>query len=274
MEHPSSGNIPRVLYLAHGGGPLPLLGDEGHREMVATLASIRERLERPSLILVISAHWETPVATLTAGAAPPLLYDYYGFPPEAYRLQYPAPGAPEWAARLQAQLAEAGVEVALDRQRGFDHGFFVPLSLLYPEADIPCLQLSLLDSLDPRRHIELGRALGRALAAIDPPNVLVVGSGMSFHNMRAFFASPSEADRAQNHDFERWLRETCSDPALSEAERAERLEQWVEAPGARYCHPREEHLLPLQLCYGVAGRAASECFELEVLNKKVSMYLW
>ncbi|MGD8356752.1 MAG: class III extradiol ring-cleavage dioxygenase [Lysobacterales bacterium] len=266
----------RILFLSHGGGPLPLLGDEGHREMVDGLQRIAAtRLARPSAILVISAHWEAGVPTLTGGAQPPIIYDYYGFPEESYHITYPCPGAPELAQAVHGALGEAGFEPMLDAERGFDHGLFVPLKLMYPEADIPCVQLSLLGSLDPDEHLRMGAALARLQQdGLRHENLLVIGSGFSFHNMRAFFGQDTRETRRQNEAFETWLIETCSSSDLGEDERARRLANWAKAPHARYCHPREEHLLPLHVCYGMAGAACSEYFEMEIMNKKASVYLW
>jgi aromatic ring-opening dioxygenase catalytic subunit (LigB family) len=261
----------QILFLSHGGGPLPLLGDAGHREMVASLQRIAAtHLARPAAILLISAHWEERVPMLTGGAQPPLIYDYYGFPEASYRITYPCPGAPALARAVQRALREAGFDAELDEQRGFDHGLFVPLKLMYPEADIPCVQLSLLQSLDPAEHLRLGAAL----AGLDNEGLLVIGSGFSFHNLRAFFGPDSAESRSQNEAFEHWLIETCADPDLGEDERARRLRHWAQAPFARYCHPREEHLLPLHVCYGMAGSACTAHFELAIMNKQASFYLW
>jgi len=261
---------PAVLYLSHGGGPLPLLGDPGHREMVACLRDLAVRLDKPSAILVVSAHWEEQFPTVTAGAAPPLIYDYYGFPEAAYRIEYPCPGEPRLAADIGAALQEAGLPGRLDPQRGFDHGLFVPLKIMYPDADIPCVQLSLLGSLDAAMHVKLGESL-RALAG---DNLLVIGSGFTFHNMQAFRDADVSAFQRMNRAFEDWLQDTCCDRALDESTRAARLIDWTSAPHARYCHPREEHLLPLHVCYGLAGGPCSEYFEVEILKTRSSMFLW
>ena len=261
----------QILFLSHGGGPLPLLGDAAHREMVTSLQDIAAKhLARPRAILVISAHWEERVPTLTSGIQPPLIYDYYGFPPESYTITYPCPGAPELAATVHGALVAAGLEVQLDDTRGFDHGLFVPLKLMYPEADIPCFQLSLLQSLDPTEHLRMGAAL----ADLDEDDLLVIGSGFSFHNLRAFFGPVTPESRAQNEAFETWLLEAMTSRDLAESERAQRLIDWSRAPAARYCHPREEHLLPLHVCYGMAGSACNEHFELDIMHKKASFYLW
>ncbi|MFC6672638.1 DODA-type extradiol aromatic ring-opening family dioxygenase [Marinobacterium aestuariivivens] len=259
-----------ILFLSHGGGPMPLLDDPGHREMVASLKAVAGRLRKPSAILLISAHWEERVPTITAGASPGLIYDYYGFPPESYRIQYPCPGDPELAQQVFRVLNDAGISAQLDEQRGFDHGMFVPLKLMYPDADIPCVQLSLMSNLDAEAHL----SVGRALQGLDCDNLLVIGSGFSFHNMQAFFAPDSPQIRARNQAFEDWLLETCANPALDEAERSRRFSRWQEAPHARFCHPREEHLLPLHVCYGLAGRACDDHWSVSVLNKQSGMFYW
>jgi aromatic ring-opening dioxygenase catalytic subunit (LigB family) len=259
-----------VIYISHGGGPLPLLGDPAHQEMVAHLRQITELVEMPSAIIVISAHWEEDRPTITAGAHPELIYDYYGFPDESYEIQYPAPGDPALASDIFDTLRNSGIDAVLDARRGFDHGLFVPLKIMYPQANIPCVQLSLVNSLSPAEHIRIGQAL----AGLSTENILVVGSGFSFHNLKAFFAPASNEARTGNESFEHWLIETCTSHTLSEQERQHRLIDWESAPAARYCHPREEHLLPLHVCYGFAGSAARQAFSYDVMGKKSSSYLW
>jgi 4,5-DOPA dioxygenase extradiol len=259
-----------VLFLSHGGGPMPLLGDAGHADMVACLQHIAGSIEKPSAILVVSAHWEAEISTITSAAAPSLIYDYYGFPEESYSIEYPCLGQPELANRVHEALLGAGIAAKLDDQRGFDHGVFVPLKIMYPDAEIPCVQLSLLSSLDPEAHLQMGRAL-RALA---DSNVLIIGSGFSFHNMQAFFSSDTTESKAMNESFEKWLQQTCASAEISEEERSHRLLNWQSAPAARYCHPREEHLLPIHVCYGATGERCSEIFTIKILNKKSSMFLW
>lgn len=260
----------RALFLSHGGGPLPLLGDQSHLEMVARLHDLAAAIARPSAIIVVSAHWEAHRPAVTSAARPALIYDYYGFPKESYAITYPCPGAPQLAQAISRALGAAGITADLDAARGVDHGLFVPLKIMYPAADIPCVQLSLVRGLDPAGHL----ALGKALRSLGDQSLLLIGSGFSFHNMQAFFAPETDEARAMNHSFERWLLETCSDRNLSEEEREQRLINWEAAPFARYCHPREEHLLPLHVCYGFAAAACSNSYELQILNKKSSMYLW
>lgn len=249
---------------------MPLLGDPGHREMIACLEKIVARIPRPDALLVVSAHWEEQIPTITSGQTPSLIYDYYGFPEESYRIQYPCPGEPSLAGDVHRLLGNAGIEARLDEDRGFDHGLFVPLKIMYPEANIPCVQLSLVNDLNPARHIEIGRAL----RALSQQNVLVIGSGFSFHNLKAFFAAATTESRNLNHSFEAWLADACCNPDYSEAERASKLIHWADAPGARFCHPREEHLLPLHVCYGAAQSPCPEQFSLTILNRECSMYLW
>ncbi len=259
-----------VLYIPHGGGPLPLLDDPQHAGLVRFLRDYPATIAKPDAIVVISAHWEEPTVTITSGEAPPLLFDYYGFPPETYEYRYPAPGQPQLAGRVRELLREAGIEAELDAERGFDHGLFVPLLLMYPEADIPCIQLSLSATLDAALHI----AVGKALAPLKSENLLFLGSGFSFHNMQALTSKRDDAVDPSNQAFEDWLLQTCCDASLTDAEREQRLANWESAPHARYCHPREEHLLPLQVCYGIGQGAALNPFREPVARFITSAFQW
>ncbi len=261
-----------ILYLPHGGGPLPLMADPGHRDLITFLNNIRPRLGQPSAILVVSAHWEEAVPTIQSAENPEMFYDYYGFPPETYKINYPAPGQPELAAMVQTELTKADLKSDLDPVRGFDHGVFIPLKLIFPEADIPCFQLSLIKGLDPAQHIKLGRALN----FLREQNVLIVGSGMSFHNMRALM-SAGMGENGPDKLFDDWLVKTCCSEGFSPDERDHELINWSQAPQARYCHPREEHLLPLHVCYGAAGYdspPAEQVFDGQIMGVKVSALLW
>lgn len=261
----------QVLYLSHGGGPLPLLGDPNHEEMIRCLTNIAKTIRRPSAIIVISAHWEEKVPTITAGKFPQLIFDYSGFPEESYAIKYPCRGDPNLAKRIAQKFSDANLDVVLTGDRGYDHGLFVPLKIMYPDADIPCIQISLIRGLNPAEHIELGEILGNME---EGGSLLFVGSGFSFHNMRAFFDVSTAETQLANESFEAWLLETCCRRDISEGERADRLVNWESAPSARFCHPREEHLIPLHVCYGIASGPCSQAFQLEILNKKASMYLW
>ncbi|WP_116364288.1 DODA-type extradiol aromatic ring-opening family dioxygenase [Parahaliea mediterranea] len=260
-----------ILFISHGGGPLPLLGEPGHRQLVQDLAGLGRTLPRPDAILVISAHWEAPRATVSAAGQPGLLYDYYNFPAESYDIAYPCPGLPALARAIASTLDEAGQPAALDNQRGLDHGVFVPLKIMYPAADIPVLQLSLLASLDATAHLQMGRAL-RALHF--DGRLLVIGSGFTFHNMRSMPDGSDPAREERIAAFSDWLQDTCCNPGLDAAERERRLAHWQQAPHARFCHPREEHLLPLHVCAGLAGRPAGWHRASEVMHTRADLYRW
>ncbi len=243
-----SGRMP-VAFVPHGGGPWPFMdNDFGDPEGVAGLRRYLESLQSlprtpPRALLVVSAHWEASVPTVMTHARPPMLFDYYGFPPSTYRLSWPAAGDAKLAGRVRGLLEGAGFKTGEDAERGFDHGTFVPMMLTYPRADLPVVQLSLEKGLDPARHL----AMGRALAPLRDEGVFIIGSGMTFHNLRIFFdgrgVPVAEA-------FDAWLKEACLAPAPV---RNESLARWEQAPGARAAHPREEHLLPLMVVAGAAG---------------------
>lgn len=243
-----AGRMP-VVYLPHGGGPWPFVdvgfGDKTEQDELAlylrSVAAVPKA--RPKAVVVVSAHWEEPVPTVMTGARPPMLYDYYGFPPESYKITWPAPGEPRLAARVRSLVEAGGFKTAADPGRGFDHGTFVPLKLAYPKADVPIVQMSLVRGLDPGQHL----AMGRALAPLRDEGVYIVGSGMTYHNLRAFGAPQSVP---VSETFDAWLRETVTAEA---PERARRLASWASAPAARQAHPREEHLLPLMVIAGAAG---------------------
>jgi aromatic ring-opening dioxygenase catalytic subunit (LigB family) len=268
-ESTPPGKKAQIVYFSHGGGPLPILGDPSHQAMIDFMTRLPAQLEKPDAILVISAHWEESAATLMGARNPVMFYDYYGFPPEAYQIVYPAPGSPALAERIIGLLEEHQITARIDSQRGFDHGLFIPLKLMYPLADIPTLQLSLLRGLNSAAHI----ALGRALRGLMGENILVIGSGFSFHNMRAFSWQGAAAPDPANDAFQGWLIEVCTSP-LAPSEREQRLTEWEKAPSARYCHPREEHLLPLHVCQGMAGAPAKLVFDDAILGKRGVAFLW
>jgi 4,5-DOPA dioxygenase extradiol len=259
----------QIVYFSHGGGPLPILGDPGHAAMNAFMRQLPSRLRTPDAVLVISAHWEERVATLQGAATPSMLYDYYGFPAEAYEVTYPAPGNPDLAARIVKCFGDNGISSRIDRERGFDHGLFIPLMMMYPRAEVPALQISLLGSLDAKTHLELGGALRGLMSE----NILVVGSGFSFHNLRAFDWGATNTPDARNDAFQDWLVQVCTG-AGTVHERERQLVEWEKAPSARYCHPREEHLLPLHVCAGMAQRPAELVFNDFILGKRAVAFLW
>jgi 4,5-DOPA dioxygenase extradiol len=199
-----------------------------------------------------------------------MFYDYYGFPEESYEITYPAPGIPALAERIAEKLRVNEIPCAVDRERGYDHGLFIPLKMMYPNADIPSIQISLVRGLDASAHI----ALGKALRSFMNENILVVGSGFSFHNMEAFSWAnvPDEPDR-RNNAFQDWLIETCT-TSIPHHDREHRLAEWSHAPSARHCHPREEHLLPLHVCVGMTDKPGTLVFDDYIFGKRAVAFLW
>ena len=255
-----------TLYIPHGGGPCffmdwnpPHIWDK----LAAWLGKLGESLDRPKAVVVISGHWEADRFSATSHPRPPLIYDYYGFPEHTYRIQYPAPGAPGLAQEISELLLGNGISSETDPVRGFDHGVFIPFKLIYPHADVPIVQLSLKAGLDPAAHI----ALGRALAPLRQQGVLIVGSGMSYHNLREFGLDPNpDSDR-----FDTWLTGAACTP--DPAERSAKLVQWKNAPGAPRAHPREEHLIPLMVAAGAAGEdAGSKIFHDRIMGAAISAF--
>lgn len=247
----AGGRMP-VAFVPHGGGPWPFVEmglDPAEKDALSAYLSSVATLPReaPRALLVVSAHWEERVPTLMTSAAPPMFYDYYGFPDASYHITWPAPGAPWLAPRVRGLLTQAGFEAAEDSARGYDHGTFVPLKVTYPEPTIPVLQLSLTAGLDPAAHL----AMGAALAPLRDEGVFIVGSGMTFHNLR-IFRDPRAVPVAET--FDAWLRDVM---ALDATDRAAGLTNWATAPMARTAHPREEHLIPLMVATGAAGSDAA-----------------
>jgi aromatic ring-opening dioxygenase catalytic subunit (LigB family) len=258
-----------AIYLPHGGGPCFFMDwtwgpADTWQPTQRFLEGLAGQLPYPpKAILAVSAHWEAAGFVAGAAAAPELIYDYSGFPEHTYQLQWPAPGAPELAARAVRLLADAGVPTAVDRERGYDHGVFVPLKVAFPEAKIPTVELSVDGSLDPALHL----AAGRALRPLREEGVLIVASGMSFHNLRAYLR-PETVERARA--FDAWLTQAVESPA---EERSRQLEHWREAPFAIFSHPREEHLIPLMVAAGAGGEAPGKrIFNDEPMGAAISAY--
>ena len=258
-----------AIFLPHGGGPCffmdwtwgPADTWQATQRFLEGLAATLP--EPPKAILVVSGHWEEPAFTASAAAHPELIFDYSGFPEHTYQLTWPAPGSPELAQRASDLLQQAGLPTAVSATRGFDHGVFVPLKVAFPEARIPVVTLSLAASLDPAVHL----AAGRALAPLRDEGVLIVASGMSFHNLRAYLR-PETLERARA--FDAWLTHAIESPA---AERNGLLTGWREAPYAAYSHPREEHLIPLMVAAGAGGdEAGRRIFSGEPMGAAISAY--
>lgn len=252
-----------TLFIPHGGGPCFFMDDPRGvwSGMEAFLRNLPAMLpETPRAILVVSGHWETDGFAFTGAEQPPLIYDYSGFPPRTSHLRYDAPAASALAARAARLLTDAGITGTTDPVRGLDHVVFVPLKVALPDADIPVVEMSVDRRLDPQLHL----AAGRALAVLRDEGVLILASGMSFHNMRGYgdprYTEPSQA-------FDAWLTaaSTLDGPA-----RAEALTQWKDAPAARLSHPRAEHLLLLMVAAGAAGGAGESVYCEKVMETMIS----
>lgn len=246
-----------TFFIPHGGGPCffmnPANPDQLHcdpmwQPMQDYLAGLITGLtEKPRAILLISGHWESQDFAVHIGDRPNLLFDYGGFPPHTYALQWDAPGAPDVARRAAALLEGAGLVTSEESARGWDHGVFIPMKVAIPGADIPLAQLSLRGDLDPAAHI----AAGRALAPLRDEGVLIVGSGMSFHNLRV----RGTEGIAPCIEWDDALTAAVTDPDATS--RARRVTAWDQLPHAHFSHPREEHLLPLMVALGAGGDDAA-----------------
>ena len=256
-----------TFYIPHGGGPCFFMDwdppDEWTRMRDFLSGFISELPEQPSRLLIISAHWEEEEVTVSAGEKPGLIYDYYHFPPHTYQLTWSAKGDPELAGRIQELLSNAGIENRCDQQRGFDHGVFIPLKLALPQADIRTVVVSLQCDLNPEFHLQLGKAL----APLRREKVLIIGSGMSYHNLGSML---SGRNSPESKEFDIWLTDTVEGEPQR---RKDLLCNWKQAPNARKSHPREEHLAPLFVACGAAEKEhGKQVFSDRVLGAQVSAF--
>jgi len=237
-----------TYFISHGGGPWPYMTGEFRdnlAQLEQSLLDMRAELgNAPKAVLVISGHWEEHGFAVSSGEKPGMVYDYYGFPDYLYHIKYGAPGSPALAQRVRELLRADGIEARLDPTRGFDHGTFSIMKPLYPDEDVPLVQISLDANFDPAQHL----LVGRALAPLRDEGVLIIGSGLSYHNLRALHGTSGYEPSRQ---FDAWLQQTLVHS--SPAERNERLLAWEQAPFARAAHPREDHLIPLMVAVGAAG---------------------
>ncbi|KQB97703.1 aromatic ring-opening dioxygenase LigA [Loktanella sp. 1ANDIMAR09] len=239
-----------TYFISHGGGPWPWVPPM--REFFAPLeASLKQMVadhgERPKAILMISGHWEEDDVAIMGAAKPPMIYDYSGFPPDTYEITYDAPGAPDVAARTLALLQKAGITARIDPDRGFDHGLYAPMEVMYPQADMPIFQISMLKSYDPADHF----AIGRALRPLREEGIMIVGSGLSFHNLRL----PRGVGKDPSAEFDAWLFDAMM--AAPEV-RHQAMLNWESAPAARICHADEDHLVPIFVALDAAEDEPAE----------------
>lgn len=238
-----------TYFISHGGGPWPWMPDMAAQlePLARSLACMPQEIgQTPKAILMISGHWETDDFSVMTAANPPMLYDYNNFPSETYKIQYPAPGAPDLAHRVATMIAAAGLPVQQDAERGFDHGTFVPMAVMYPDADVPLFQVSMRHTYNPDEHF----ALGQALSPLRDQGVLIVGSGLSYHNLREFGPQAKTPSTA----FDGWLTDTLT---LPPSQRTKTILDWEKAPSARECHAQEDHLVPLFAALGAAESDAA-----------------
>ena len=229
-----------VLFLSHGS---PMAAVDPGAAGLAWQAAAQD-IARPKAIVMVSAHWETNIPMLTGAAQPATIHDFGGFPDELYRIRYAAPGAPALAERVQGLLRAAGICPGIDAQRGLDHGAWVPLLHMYPQADIPVIQLSVQPELYARHHL----AMGRALAPLRDEGVLIIASGHMTHNLRDYFRHSGQQSVAEYAaSFRNWV------DAQIMGNHFDALQNWEsDAPGARQAHPSTEHFLPIFVAIGAA----------------------
>ncbi|KAF2789316.1 extradiol ring-cleavage dioxygenase [Melanomma pulvis-pyrius CBS 109.77] len=268
-----------VISISHGGGPMPLLGDPSQAAIAKSLRTKVPAIlkigtaEQPRAIVLVTAHWSTDVPTISSAEKHELLYDYYGFPPEAYELKYDAPGSPEVAELVGGALEAKGLNPRKDLSRGWDHGVFIPLTLIHPAATIPIIQLSVLRSASPSTHF----AIGQALAPLREQNIAIIGSGFaSFHNLRLMFSGAGQdpSFRARNAA---WSRQVADATTTEDVEqRKAKFDGWRKWEGAFDMHPRggEEHFLPLVVCAGAAGEGKAKSWSDEMVGMDMWSFYW
>lgn len=242
-----------TYFISHGGGPWPWLDGPFRAtfdKLEQSLFAIRRELAKaPRAVLVITGHWEEDGFAVSSGESPGMVYDYYGFPEHTYHIRYAAPGSPALAARVAQLLEGGGVPVRLDPERGYDHGTFSLMKPLYPEERMPLVQLSIDRRYDPARHLEIGKLL----APLRDEGVLIIGSGLTYHNLREMRGTGGQVP---SRLFDDWLQQALV--GSSPAEREQQLLEWEKAPMARAAHPQEDHLVPLMVAVGAAWDEPAE----------------
>jgi aromatic ring-opening dioxygenase catalytic subunit (LigB family) len=258
-----------TFFVAHGGGPLPLMGEEPADFLTSFPRNLTlEEKNMVKTILIVSAHWEENRFTVSSSPKPSMLFDYYGFPPKTYEYKYNAPGNPILARKIQDLLKIHNIECNLDENRGFDHATFVPLILGFPEGKIPVVQISIKSDFDPLDHIILGEVLAEIRN-----EVLIIGSGFSFHNLPLFMSGMDSKATAKSEKFDKWLRSAILDNKWEDTKKM--LLEWKKAPEALFAQPREDHFLPLLVVFG----ASKNCKPISILdthiyNAKVSSFMF
>ena len=268
---------------------MPLLGDPGHKDIINSLTNRVPKIlglgtpSQPKSIVLVTAHWSTSTPQVSSGSRTSLLYDYGGFPKEAYNLTYPASGHPEVAKEVEAAFKEAGLSPVMDSKRGWDHGVFVPMLMIDPKGTVPVVQLSVLRSEDPATHLRMGNALH----ALRSKNIAIIGSGFaSFHNLRVMFPLMQAGSSGGLDPESRALvrKSDAFNAALSQAtlaaekeKREEGLKRWREFEAAYTMHPENggEHFMPLIVCAGAAGDGEKgRSYTDKYLGVDILTYYW
>ncbi|KAG9238998.1 Extradiol ring-cleavage dioxygenase, class III enzyme, subunit B [Amylocarpus encephaloides] len=268
-----------VVAVCHGGGPMPVMADPGHAELIQSMSTTIPKIlglgtsSAPKAIVLVTAHWQTKVPTISSASKHDLYYDYGGFPPEAYKLKYDAPGSPNVAKEVYDLLQGAGFRPEMDEERGWDHGVFVPMLLINPPANIPIIQVSVLSSSSPSSHY----ALGQALSPLRDQNIAILGSGMpTFHNLRLMFSGASSNPGVMTRN-RQWSEQLTEVVKMEDSEkRGRELEGWRQWVGAKEAHPERglEHFMPLLVCAGAAGEGEGEAFGDMMMGTKQYTYYW
>lgn len=272
-----------VIALSHGGGPLPLLGDPGHasinrslQQRIPKLLNLDDPKKRPRAIILVTAHWSTATPTITNSDSPELIYDYYGFPPEAYEIKYPAKGDSVIAKQVSDAIKKEGLDGVKLENRGWDHGVFVPLKMSIPSANIPIIQVSVLKSEDPTQHLKLGRAL----QSFREDNIAIIGSGFaSFHNLPAMMSmrNPLSPQRTELQRMGKEWNDDLNEVMGRDLEgRWKGLEGWRKLKNADVMHPPRggEHFMPLIVCAGAGGEDETRKYVDEYLGMDIYTYYW
>ncbi|QDS77668.1 hypothetical protein FKW77_003329 [Venturia effusa] len=276
-----TGNMTKgaVISFAHGGGPMPLLNDPNHKDIINSLKNRVPKILRlgtdkaPRAIVLVTAHWSERVPTISNAEKHKLYYDYGGFPRETYKLKYDAPGSPAVAKELFDVLQTAGLQPDTDGERGWDHGVFVPMLLVNPKADIPIIQLSVLNSEDPATHLKMGHAL----SSLRNTNIAIIGSGFSsFHNSRLMFSGVTDnpSFRKRNKAWNTAVKDAIEEEDVQK--RGEKLAEWRTFPNAYEMHPRggAEHFLPLIVCAGAGGAGKAKSYTDGFLGLDIYSFYW
>lgn len=258
----SSAGTPPAVFVSHGAPTLLLEGGPA----VDFLSGLGAQVGRPSAVVCVSAHWETEAPSVSAAERPGTIHDFSGFPRALYAMRYPAPGAPAVAARVRDALDAAGLSCAIDPEQGLDHGAWVPMKLMYPDADVPVLQVSVQPQAGPAHHL----AVGRALAPLRREGVLVLGSGSAIHNLRALrWGGDRPDDWAIG--FAGWLDGKVAEGAVDDL-----IHYRERGPGGVMAHPTDEHFLPLFAAMGAGGAAAGRRLHASFSHGNLGMhaYAW